>query len=73
MVRFVLSLFWVSVLVSSVSAAVAVPQLQGDSVCFHIWPHLNLGINLNSNNPSVSSYLVLLLLQWFQLLTRPGV
>lgn len=73
MVRFVLSLFWVAVLGSFVSAAVEVPQLQDNSVCFHIWPHLNLDINLNSYNPSVSSYLVLLLLQWYQLLTRPGV
>lgn len=73
MVRFVLSLFWVAVLVPFVSAAVAVPQLQGTSVSFHIWPNLNLDTNLNSNNPVVSSYFVLLLLQWYRLLTRPGV
>lgn len=73
MVRFVLSLFWFVVLVLFVSAAVTVPQLQGTSVSFHIWPHLNLDTNLNSNNPAVSSYFVLLLLQWYQLLTRRGV
>lgn len=73
MVRFVLSLIWVAVLVPFVSAAVAVPQLQGTSVSFHIWPHLNLDTNLNSNNSAVSSYFVLLLLQWYQLLTKPGV
>lgn len=56
-----------------VSAAVAVPQLQGTSVSFHIWPHLNLDTNLNSHNPAVFSYFVLLLLQWYQLLTRHGV
>lgn len=73
MVRFVPNLFWVAVPFLFVSAAVASPQLQGTSVSLHIWPHLNLDTNLNSNNLAVSFYFVLLLLQWYQLLTRPGV
>lgn len=73
MVRFVPYLFWVAVPFLFVSAAVAIPQLQGTSVSLHIWPHLNLDTNLNSNNLAVSFYSVLLLLQWYQLLTRPGV